>query len=242
MQWRRLRLNWSYAVGELLIVIAGVLIALAIGEWNSARLERHEERAAVARILQDLAQDVADFDFKLDRLAAKEESLLRVRDVLMLGAVGDPAGFLQDVIIGADFGWNQGGAMAAAYTDLLGAGRLGIIRNADVRLSVSRYYEYLAGELPRMDERETAYPQLSYALVPRQYQDPEPFLVEERILERGLTQGEMEAIAAAVLRSDLGNYVIAEINLARFIRGITVDSKDRALELIERLEAYRQSL
>ncbi len=42
MLWRKFKLEWSYAVGELLIVVAGVLVALAIDQWNDQRLERQE--------------------------------------------------------------------------------------------------------------------------------------------------------------------------------------------------------
>ena len=41
--WRKFKLDWSYAIGELFIVTIGVLVALAIGEWNNERMERAEE-------------------------------------------------------------------------------------------------------------------------------------------------------------------------------------------------------
>lgn len=43
MRWRLRKLDWGYALGELIIVTAGVLIALAIDEWNSDRLNRVDE-------------------------------------------------------------------------------------------------------------------------------------------------------------------------------------------------------
>jgi drug/metabolite transporter (DMT)-like permease len=49
MFWHKFRLDWSYALGELLIVTLGVLIALAVNNWNNERLERAQERDVVAR-------------------------------------------------------------------------------------------------------------------------------------------------------------------------------------------------
>ena len=40
MLWRKFKLDWKYAIGELFIVVAGVLLALAIDQWNERRLER----------------------------------------------------------------------------------------------------------------------------------------------------------------------------------------------------------
>ena len=242
MFWRRFKLNWSYAIGELFIVVAGVLIALAIGQWNTDRLERAEEKAVVARLLDDLRLDVSSFDFRLDHVIQKEESLLRVRQVLAKQRTEEPARFLKDVISGADFGWNQGGANRATYNYLLGAGKVSIIRDSELRLLISTYYEYIAGEKPRMDERETAYPGLSYQLVPRQRVEPSAVdvLVEERTLEQGLSEDALSSIVDDVVNSFIGRHVTAEINLARFIRSITLDSKKQVLKVLEALEAYQR--
>ena len=50
MRWRKFRLDWTYAIGELVIVTLGVLIALAIGEWNDERVVRAEEFNVLSRI------------------------------------------------------------------------------------------------------------------------------------------------------------------------------------------------
>jgi hypothetical protein len=34
MFWRKLKLDWSYAIGELIIVTVGVLIALGVNQWQ----------------------------------------------------------------------------------------------------------------------------------------------------------------------------------------------------------------
>ena len=50
MLWRGLKLDWKYGLSELLIVTVGVLIALAIDQWNEARLERADERHIVDQL------------------------------------------------------------------------------------------------------------------------------------------------------------------------------------------------
>ena len=137
MIWRKFKLDWSYAVGELLIVVIGVLIALAIDQWNDDRLERVEEVDAVARILDDIQMDLQDFDFRLKAVGAKEESLLRVKTILAGSASNDPEVFLSDIIGGADFGWNQGLARRSTYDNLLESGKLGIIANSNILSQVS---------------------------------------------------------------------------------------------------------
>jgi hypothetical protein len=109
MQWRLLRLNWSYAIGELLIVTAGVLVALAINEWNNDRLERAEEALIIERLVSDLQSDLGGYLLGRDILKRKEDSLRRLYAVLMAAdrRPSDLRGFLQVFIYGDKYGWSQ---------------------------------------------------------------------------------------------------------------------------------------
>ncbi len=237
MFWRKFKLDWSYAVGELLIVVIGVLIALAIDQWNDDRLERLEEVDAVARILTDVQTDLQDFDFRLKSVDAKEESLLRVKAFLAGGARIDPAAFLRDIAGGADWGWNQGLARRSTYDNLLESGRLGIIADPEIRSQISDYYRYYQDSHNRIDERETDYPALSYQLVPRTDTSQNEGVVEE--IESGLSDTQLNEIVALVQASAISDHVTAELNLARFILHIELDLQGRAVSLIGLLEEYQ---
>ena len=236
-------MDWSYAVGELLIVVIGVLIALAIDQWNDDRLERLEEFDAVARILANLHTDLHDFDFRLKAVGAKEESLLRVKTNLAGGTPSDPAAFLEDIIGGADFGWNQGLARRSTYDNLLESGKLGIIEDSSILSQISDYYRYYTDSHNRIEERETDYPALSYQLVPRGISiSQNEGIVWELEVESGLSNTQLNEIVVLVQNSSIKDHVTAELNLARFIRGIELDLQGRAESLISLLEDYQTSI
>ena len=100
----KIKQDWPNSIGELFIIVVGVLIALALDQWNANRLERLEEVDAVSRILIDLQTDLDDFAFRLESISAKEQSLLRVRSSLTQDVDVEPEIFLTDIIVGADFG------------------------------------------------------------------------------------------------------------------------------------------
>ena len=104
MFWRKFKMDWPYAIGELFIVTIGVLIALAFGEWNSDRLERAEEFDVLSRLISDIEMDVEGFGTRLIFIDRKEESLIRVRSALSNGGPPNTTEFLHDIIKGADFG------------------------------------------------------------------------------------------------------------------------------------------
>lgn len=50
----------KYAIGEILLVIIGILIALQINKWNSERIEKKTFKSNLRFIVEDLEQDKTD--------------------------------------------------------------------------------------------------------------------------------------------------------------------------------------
>jgi hypothetical protein len=115
---------------------------------------------------------------------------------------------------------------------LLGSGKLGLIRNADVRTAVVEYFEKEKGTSDRIDERETRYPHISYQLVPR---------ANEFELDPSLAEEQIELLAAGVFESTLWQHVIGEINLARFVRERFAELQSKRANLEMALQAYLET-
>ena len=245
MRWRLSRLNLSYGLGELVIVVAGVLIALAVDQWNDGRLARIEERTIVERLISELNTDLAGLDSEALALDSKESSLHRVRSILLDtdNPINDPEAFLRDIIDGANYGWNQFAAQHTTFDELLGSGKFGLIQDAFLREGIASYYAFDTGRQRRIDARETQYPEISYWLVPRKNEGLfEDGFARSFEIEPDLSDVSIDRLLTDVRSSDLGTHVSAEINLARFVRNLSVRMRDICLDLIERLEAYRQTI
>lgn len=242
MFWRKFKLDWTYALGELFIVTAGVLIALALDGWNSARLERAHERDLVARLMADIDGDLRRYDYQIKAIDRKEESLLRVRATFATNGPIDAAGFLRDIVDGANFGWSQVTAQRATFDDLLQSGRLALIEDADVRALIAAYYAASTQAIIRIDERETAYPDLSYQLVPRGPTVKSAGGLGEGSVEPGLRDDALNQLVKSVRQSRIEDHVIAEVNLARFIRGVTANLRQQGSELLTRLKDYQKRI
>ncbi|MFT5501351.1 MAG: hypothetical protein ACI88G_001488 [Woeseiaceae bacterium] len=239
MIWQKLKLNWSNAIGELVIIVVGVLIALAIDQWNANRLERLEEVNAVSRIIIDLQTDLDDFAFRLESVSAKEQSLLRVKAALEQDIESEPVQFLTDIIVGSDIGWNQGFAQRSTYDNLMASGQLSIIQKADIRAKISSYYRLYEDEHIRIEERETGYPALSYQLVPRRgLEKLSDEITLERTLDPNLSERQLLDLVHLVRSSSISNQVTAELNLARFIREVELVLQWQAKNLVGELEGY----
>ena len=54
-----------YAIGEIVLVVVGILIALYINNWNEERKERKSEHLVLAEIKENLIYDLNDFESNL---------------------------------------------------------------------------------------------------------------------------------------------------------------------------------
>lgn len=229
-------------MGELTIVTVGVLIALAVDQWNTDRLARAEELAYISRLMGDLNKDIGSLSFRLQALEEKANSLRRVSEQLDSGLIEDKPQFLKDVVIGANFGWNQGRANRATYDDLLGSGKFGLIGDQEVRLLIADYYQQFEGGDRRIEERETEYPGATYKLIPRATTVKDDNVVWERDVRPDLSPVQIDKIIQSTISSDLASLTIAEANFGNFVQAITLIQLEKARSLHSTLEGYNDSI
>lgn len=60
---------FKYAIGEIVLVVIGILIALSINNWNEARKNDRKQTLLVSNIIEDLSLDSAHINRSLHELA-----------------------------------------------------------------------------------------------------------------------------------------------------------------------------
>ena len=131
-------IDWKHAIGELTLIVAGVLIALAVNDWNQARQDRRTEVEALGEIRAALAEDLQDIRGDLDRhrraVAAGEELLAGLGQA---GACGDRVGEDVAALLSAPLHVSN----TAAYESVKSRG-LGLIGDDSLRLAIIHLYAY----------------------------------------------------------------------------------------------------
>jgi len=131
--------NWTYAIGEVLLIVIGVSIALGVNAWYEHRLDRINEREYLCRLYKDISDDINRFDGFATRLEKKAETLkdllLETDESLMarsLTALADDLARSDTVSLTA--------IQTVTFDDLRSTGRLVLLRNANVRAALADYY------------------------------------------------------------------------------------------------------
>jgi hypothetical protein len=126
-----------YAIGEILLVVIGILIALQVNTWNENRKIGNEEQAILNRLLDDLKLAKADSERFIER---ENEDIDRLK--LILGNPQEQADFLrqpnQDLMFYAA-AWDLSFDIPVilTYNDLQNAGGTGKIRDSGLRARLS---------------------------------------------------------------------------------------------------------
>ncbi len=220
-----------YAVGEVILIVVGVLIAVSLNNSNNFRVNRLQEQQIVARISNELNAGINRISVFQDRIQRKEEALESLGPIFQGKVIEDKRGFLESVILASTFGWEQPPLEQTTFREILNSGQLSLILNTELRLQLTRFYHFVTQSEERSNLRMSQFPRIAYKLIPRE---------SENELKESLSDEEIGEIVASVLKSDLQSHLISEQNRARFIIDIWDNMKTQSIELQSKLDARRR--
>jgi hypothetical protein len=135
-----IRQNWFTVLLEVLIVVVGIFIGLQVDGWNENRKDRSREIEYLQRIDAELRQDIAEFETGVT-LAVRRRDYAR----LLMAALDDPElvrrepGEFLHALVRAGFTYSPT-ISDHTFEEIKSAGELGIIRDVELRVSITEYY------------------------------------------------------------------------------------------------------
>lgn len=136
---------WRWVLGETLIVVVGVLIALAVDNWRESRREDRTESQYLSSIVEDLDSDLV----QLDRAGAQAEThaaaARTVFGVLNGRARSLPGDSLAYAVEYAGFLYFPA-YFPYTFNELVSTGNLRIIGDPELRRAIAAYYNLIESE------------------------------------------------------------------------------------------------
>ena len=78
----RMKFNWRYALGEVLLIIVGVTVALAGTAWYDERQERRDELVALQQLRETLADDLESIRYYQQEIERIDRDIYSLIDYL----------------------------------------------------------------------------------------------------------------------------------------------------------------
>ena len=132
----------GYAVGEIILIVVGILIALQINSWAEDRKDRAFERESLQQILRNLQRDSEELSSVLGN---RLDAVRSIDNILAIADANAPPEELQ-YWLGDVIHFDRFHALTNAY-DVLKSRGLDIVRDDQLRLQLGIYYDGWAKEI-----------------------------------------------------------------------------------------------
>jgi hypothetical protein len=139
MLLRKLKLKWRYGLGELVIVVVGVFIALAADGWRQERADRSTELEYINRLIDDLTADRAAIENIQVQTEARADY---AQAILAIYESGQSLLAPTDLVRAVEFGnyFSYPSYSTTTIDDLMSTGNLRLIRSTEAKDALNRYY------------------------------------------------------------------------------------------------------
>ena len=128
-----------YAIGEIVLVVIGILIALQINNWNQGRLQRIEEMKMLKSLKSEFSKNLIKFDVNLKEQMNRNHIIERL---LHPEATNVPFESLDSLIY--YLGWNfKFNPSTGIYNSVVNSGKIEILVNDSLKIAISNFNNYL---------------------------------------------------------------------------------------------------
>ncbi len=129
---------FKYAIGEIVLVVIGILIALSINNWNERRKETIQEQFILKRLSTDIASDINQVSFEVDLINKNSEELKFCIDVILQKKEASISVFrdnLKSMLNLTSFNQNK-----TTFNNIISSGQIEYIKNQNLTDSITKYY------------------------------------------------------------------------------------------------------
>ncbi|MBD0832417.1 DUF6090 family protein [Aestuariibaculum sediminum] len=132
----------KYAIGEIVLVVIGILIALQINNWNEISKEKQLEALYLKNMLNDLKDQKNSIETQIDY----EKSFFKASNTIIKN-------YQQDNTLKIDSMFFKHATILASrktfiitdptYTDLISSGNINVLKNVEFKKRLINYYQEL---------------------------------------------------------------------------------------------------
>ncbi len=144
----------KYAIGEIILVVIGILIALQINNWNETRKNNEKETVLVDQLLQDLNQTEADLKDVKDLFLIRANSCVAISQSYWTRKhLSDSLLFNFSIILS----YRSYKPILGTAVSLVNSGNIDLIHSKKVRKAITDYIENVNAHKEDIKRYEESY-------------------------------------------------------------------------------------
>lgn len=216
-----------YAIGEIILVVIGILIALQINNWNEYRKDRILEKEYLSRLKEDLTFDISWINYYfLDRFEKKILCLENAKSYYQGNyVINDTTQFLDDISYGGVFGNVDWTLNKNTYSEIISTGNLRKIDSDTLRTKINNYYESVDAYIIASKNYVSGY--INYVNSMKSFNPNNP---------KQISKFDQKFLLDHLKTEEFYRLTNLEITLANRIQDWAKIIKDNAIDLIENID------
>lgn len=139
MEQNRARRYFFYAIGEIVLVVIGILIALQINTWNKEKQNRVHERTILKNLVEDLEIQKEliqeQVDYESDVLQKIDSAKMYISDNFDKAILG--------ILFNELAGRHTFKANRATFNNMISSGSINLVKEENLQNSIVRYFQRL---------------------------------------------------------------------------------------------------
>jgi type II secretory pathway pseudopilin PulG len=242
----------KYALGEIVLVVIGILVALQLNNWNTEMDNREKEQLYLNNLKLDLQNQILEID---EQIESEQRFMSHGKEIL--DAFNEDSTFFFDAaLLEAANGLQDRRTFKTinpTYSELINTGEMKLIREEAIKRQLVTYYQDIerTKEVIKLNnsyfvDSETA-PKLR-RLIPSYWADPEDYskkMTKELRYQGGISQEKMDfliSIAQSKLKEqgnllEFINMATTRYDYAWFHVQIMLAKKRETMQLLEKLNS-----
>ena len=130
----------KYAIGEIILVMIGILLALQVNNWNEQRKDRKKEQVVLKQLQEDFQANLIQLEEKM-----KTREKILISAFQLLKAFDEPVGVDRDSVIKDLAKVNHDPTFDPIQNDLTSSGNLSLISNNQLKRLLSNWSSDVVG-------------------------------------------------------------------------------------------------
>jgi len=127
-----------YAIGEIVLVVIGILIALQINTWNEERIEKRKEQSVLIGLHDTFSSNLDNLNFIIENSTEAFDASKEIM-TLMGPNASDYTNSEVDSLIGHMINYTTYDPSVGTMDDIINSGKLNIIQNKDLKRNISNW-------------------------------------------------------------------------------------------------------
>ena len=125
-----------YAIGEIVLVVIGILIALQINTWNQDRIEKRKEQSVLRSLHKTFSANLENLNFVMILSQRSFDSSKQLLTLIEPNAAGYSTTYI-DSLVGEMINYSTYDPSTGAVDNIINSGKLNIIQNEVLKSNIS---------------------------------------------------------------------------------------------------------